>query len=60
MSNRIKYAEKTGSVEKNMSYKEQFDDDLERTELLIDIFSLAAFLKSLFQRWLWRIGSSNT
>ena len=51
MSNRIKYAEKTGSVEKNMSYKEQFDDDLERTELLIDIFSLAAFLESLFQRW---------
>ena len=31
---------------------------LERTELLIDIFSLAAFLKSLFQRWPWQIGSN--
>ena len=31
---------------------------LERTELLIDIFSLAAFLKSLFQRGPWQIGSN--
>ena len=31
---------------------------LECTELLIDIFSLAASLKSLFQRWPWQIGST--
>ena len=30
----------------------------EWTELLIDVFSLAAFLKSLFQRWPWQIGSN--
>ena len=27
----------------------------ECTEMLIDIFSLAAFLESLFQRWSWQI-----
>ena len=30
----------------------------ECTELLIDIFNLAAFLKSHFQRWPWQIGSN--
>ena len=32
---------------------------LECAELLIDIFSLAAFLNILFQRWTWQIGSNN-
>ena len=31
---------------------------LECAELLIDIFSLAAFLNILFQRWTWQIGSN--
>ena len=31
---------------------------LEWTELLIDIFCLIAFLKSVFQRWPWQIGSN--
>ena len=31
---------------------------LECAELLIDIFSLAAFLNILFQRWPWKIGSN--
>ena len=32
---------------------------LECAELLIDIFSLAAFLNILFQRWTWQIDSNN-
>ena len=30
----------------------------EWTELLLAVFSLAAFLKSLFQSWPWQIGSN--
>ena len=60
MSNPITNAKKTVLVQ-NMFYESvignnlmmllYFSSPLECTELLIDIFSLAAFLKSLFQRW---------
>ena len=69
MRNPIKYAEKTVLVEKNMFYKNVIGNNLMMTlyfscllecaELLIEIFSLAAFLNILFQRWTWQIGSNN-